>query len=90
MRKKWTAGRKNWACWSEKNNFGQRWCPNSIQHKWCSRKNKKANDLLKEATVMHNLLAKSLWHYKIRNKSGLSYINSDNDSDIVEQYLKFI
>lgn len=29
------------------------------------RANEKANDLLKEATIMHKLLAESLWHYKI-------------------------
>lgn len=29
------------------------------------RENKNANDLLREATIMHNLLAESLWQYKI-------------------------
>ena len=30
------------------------------------RKNEKANDLLWEATTMHETLAESLWQYKLR------------------------
>jgi hypothetical protein len=44
------------------------------------KKNKKANDLLREATVLHELLAESLWQYKLRKKSNI--LDSDSDSEI--------
>lgn len=50
----------------------------------------KANDLLRGATIIYNLLAKSLWQYKIRNKFVILDVDSDNNSDIIKQYLKFI
>ena len=44
------------------------------------KENEKASDPLREATVMHNLMAESLWQYKLRQKSIL--IDSDRDSEI--------
>ena len=44
------------------------------------KENEKANDLLREATVMHELMAESLWQYKLRQKSTI--VDSDSDSEI--------
>jgi hypothetical protein len=44
------------------------------------KENKKANNLLREATVMHELMAESLWQYKLRQKSNI--LDSDSDSEI--------
>ena len=49
------------------------------------RANEKANDLLKEATIMHELLAESLWHYKILYRSNILDTNTDSDNDVMEQ-----
>ena len=46
------------------------------------RENKKANDLLRKATAMHETLAESLWQYKLRKKSSIIETDSDNDNDI--------
>ena len=40
------------------------------------KENEKANDILKEAIVMHNLLAESLWQYKIQYRSGILDIDA--------------
>ena len=48
------------------------------------REIEKTNDILREATVMHNLLAKRLWRYKIWNKFGIPDSYNNSDSDIVE------
>ena len=45
------------------------------------RENEKANDLLREATMMHETLAKSLWQYKLRQKSNIMETDSDSDMD---------
>jgi hypothetical protein len=39
----------------------------------------KADDLLREATMMHELLAESLWQYKLRQKSNILDNNSDSE-----------
>jgi hypothetical protein len=44
------------------------------------KENEKADDLLREATMMHELLAESLWQYKLRQKSNI--LDSDSDSEI--------
>ena len=44
------------------------------------KENEKADDLLREATMMHELLAESLWQYKLRQKSNI--VDSDSDSEI--------
>ena len=46
------------------------------------RENKKANDLLREATTMHETLVESLWQYKLRKKSSIMETDSDSDSEI--------
>ena len=46
------------------------------------RENEKANDLLHEATTMHETLAESLWQYKLRKKSSIMDCDSDSDSEI--------
>ena len=46
------------------------------------RENEKANDLLREATAMHETLAESLWQYKLRKKSSIMETDSDSDSEI--------
>ena len=53
------------------------------------RENEKANDLLRGATIMHNLLAESVWQYRIQYKYGIHDTNSDSDIDMIEQ-LKLI
>ena len=45
------------------------------------RENEKANDLLREATTMHETLAESLWQYKLRQKSNIMETDSDSDID---------
>lgn len=45
------------------------------------RENEKANDLLREATTMHETLAESLWQYKLRQKSSIMETDSDSDMD---------
>ena len=45
------------------------------------RENEKVNDLLWEATAMHEILAESLWQYKLRKKSSIVETDSDSDSD---------
>ena len=42
------------------------------------KENEKANDLLREVTVMHELMAENLWQYKLRQKSTIV----DSDSEI--------
>jgi hypothetical protein len=44
------------------------------------KENKKANVLLRETTMMHELLAESLWQYKLRHKSNI--LDNDSDSEI--------
>jgi hypothetical protein len=44
------------------------------------KENEKADDLLREATMMHELLAESLWQYKLSQKSNI--VDSDSDSEI--------
>jgi hypothetical protein len=46
------------------------------------RENKKANDLLREATSMHETLAESLWQYKLRRNSNIMETDSDSASEI--------
>ena len=46
------------------------------------KENEKANDLLREATTMHETLAESLWQYKLRQKSSSMETDSDSDSEI--------
>ena len=46
------------------------------------RKNKKANDLLREATAMYETLAESLWQYKLRKKFSIMETDSNSDSEI--------
>ena len=46
------------------------------------KENEKAVDLLREATRMHEILAKSLWHSKLQNQSTLEF--SDSSSDCME------
>ena len=46
------------------------------------RENEKANDLLREAIVMYEILAESLWQYKLRKKSNIMETDSDSDSEI--------
>lgn len=48
------------------------------------REIEKEIDLLKEATIIYNLLAENLWQYKIHVRSGILDVNSDSDSDILE------
>lgn len=64
-----------------KTKFGQWWCSSSKQNKWCISIfifiGKNTNDLLMEAKIMHNLLAKSLWQYKIRY--GYNKLDTFND-----------
>ena len=43
------------------------------------KKNEKANDLLREATIMHELMAESLWKYKLRQKSTI--VDSDSEGN---------
>ena len=47
------------------------------------KENERAKDLLCEATKMHEVLAKSLWHAKLRKESNLDF--SDNSSDSIEE-----
>ena len=47
------------------------------------KENERAEDLLREATTMHKVLAKSLWYYKIRKESNLVF--SDSSSDSIEE-----
>ena len=47
------------------------------------KENERAEDLLCEATTMHEVLAKSLWYYKIRKESNLVF--SDSSSDSIEE-----
>ena len=49
------------------------------------RENEKANDLLREATLMHELLAKSLWQYKLRKNSSITETDSDSEMDTLEE-----
>ena len=44
------------------------------------KENERAADLLREATITHEVLAKSLWHYKIWKKSNLVFTDSSFDS----------
>lgn len=50
----------------------------------------KTNDLIREATIVHNLLAESMWEYKIYYKSNILNTHNDSDNDMIEQLLKFI
>ena len=50
-----------------------------------SREIEKANDLMREAIVMHNLLAKKMWQSKTWYKSDILYMNIHNDSNIMEK-----
>lgn len=50
----------------------------------------KTNDLIREATIVHNLLAESMWEYKIYYKSNILNTYNDSDNDMIEQILKFI
>lgn len=50
-----------------------------------SREIEMANDLMREAIVMHNLLAKKLWQSKTWYKSDILYMNIHNDSNIMEK-----
>jgi len=46
------------------------------------KENEKAVDLLREATRMHEILVKSLWHSKLQNQSTLEF--SDSSFDCME------
>lgn len=46
--------------------------------------NEKTNNTLRKAIVMHNLLAKSMWKYKIRNISGIPDTYSHSDIITIE------
>ena len=43
------------------------------------KKNEKTINLLREATRMHEILAKTLWHYKLQNQSTLEFYDSSYD-----------
>ena len=43
------------------------------------KENEKAVDLLREAIIMHEILAKSLWHSKLQNQSTLEFSYSSSD-----------
>lgn len=45
------------------------------------KEDEKANNLLREATTMHEILAKKLWQYKIRKKSTISDTDSDSKTN---------
>lgn len=49
------------------------------------RENKKGNDLTPETIVMRKLLAKILWHHKLRNKSSITKTNNDS-KHIIHQF----
>ena len=53
------------------------------------RKNKKANDLLHEAIVIYDFLAKSFWQYKLQNKSSISKTDNNSEIDIAEKQVEF-
>ena len=63
---------------------------NDVKNLFLLRKNEKGDDLLREATIIHNLLAESLSQYKIRYKYDILDTYSDSNSDIIKQELKFI
>jgi hypothetical protein len=44
------------------------------------KENEKADYLLREATMMHELLAENLWQYKFRQKSNI--LDNDSNSEI--------
>ncbi len=48
------------------------------------KENEKVVDLLREATRMHEILTKNLWHSKLQNQSTLEF--SDNSSDCMKDY----
>ena len=50
-------------------------------HLFLLRENEKANDLLREATSMHETLAENLRQYKLRKKSSSMKIDCDSVSD---------
>ena len=50
----------------------------TIERKW------EANDIPREVTIMYNLVAKCLWQWKIKNKSNISYTNSDSETYILK------
>ena len=54
------------------------------------KKDEKANDPLRKATLVHNLLEKCLWQYKVQNKSCVSKTNNASSIDIIKEYVYFI
>jgi hypothetical protein len=46
------------------------------------RENEKANDRLREATAIHEILAENLWQYKLRRNSSIMKTDSDSASEI--------
>ena len=44
------------------------------------KKNERIEDLLHKATIMHKVLTKSLWHYKIQKESNLVFSNTNSKS----------
>jgi hypothetical protein len=43
------------------------------------KENEKAVDLLREATRMHEIMVKNLWHSKLQNQSTIEFSNSSYD-----------
>jgi hypothetical protein len=43
------------------------------------KENEKAVDLLHEATRMHKIMVKNLWHSKLQNQSTLEFFDSGSD-----------
>ena len=48
------------------------------------KKIEKANDLMWEATAMHETLLESLWQYKLRKDSNIMGTNSDSEIDLMD------
>ena len=55
---------------------------NAETYLFLSKENEKANDLLQEATMIHEILAESLWQYKLCKKSSIMKTDSDSNNEI--------
>lgn len=90
MRRQWIVGTKTKSVEMKRKVLTKEDAPianevNKCEHiSFFVKKTEKVNDFLRNATVMHKLLAEGLWQYKIWNKLGIPYTNDDNDIDVIK------
>jgi hypothetical protein len=49
------------------------------------KQNEKDTDLLRESTIAHESIAKTLWQYNLSKDSTIQFSESNSDSDVMEE-----